>query len=65
MNQLILLFKYNHSYITREKLEAAMKIYGMSGADTIKEILSEVDSYNVCCSLQMQFILSIVDLNLD
>nr|XP_017257386.1 PREDICTED: calcium-dependent protein kinase 9-like isoform X2 [Daucus carota subsp. sativus] len=34
----------NSGYITRKKLEAAMKIYGMSGA--IKEILSEVDSDN-------------------
>lgn len=47
MNQLISLSKNNHSYITRDELEAAMQKYGMGDAATIKEIISEVDSDNV------------------
>ena len=52
-------------YITRDELEAAMKEYGMGDDDTIKEIISEVDTDNVSpvlpfeahflCSMMHQF----------
>jgi len=35
------------SFITRDELETAMKEYGMGDEDTIKEIISEVDTDNV------------------
>ncbi|XWS27836.1 hypothetical protein CRYUN_Cryun25bG0014100 [Craigia yunnanensis] len=38
--------KDNSGYITRDELEAAMKEYGMGDDDTIKEIISEVDTDN-------------------
>lgn len=36
-----------YSFITRDELETAMKQYGMGDEDTIKEIISEVDTDNV------------------
>lgn len=47
---LLLLFRF----ITRDELESAMKEYGMGDDDTIKEIISEVDTDNVCQSLTFQ-----------
>lgn len=38
--------KDNSGYITMDELEAAMKEYGMGDEDTIKEIISEVDTDN-------------------
>ncbi|XP_021287531.1 calcium-dependent protein kinase 2 [Herrania umbratica] len=38
--------KDNSGYITRDELETAMKEYGMGDDDTIKEIISEVDTDN-------------------
>ncbi|KAF3437025.1 hypothetical protein FNV43_RR19778 [Rhamnella rubrinervis] len=36
----------NSGFITRDELESAMKEYGMDDDDTIKEIISEVDTDN-------------------
>lgn len=41
------LFETLFRYITRDELETAMKEYGMGDNDTIKEIISEVDTDNV------------------
>ncbi|XP_061342242.1 calcium-dependent protein kinase 2-like isoform X4 [Gastrolobium bilobum] len=38
--------KDNSGFITRDELETAMKEYGMGDEDTIKEIISEVDTDN-------------------
>lgn len=38
---------FHDSFITRDELEAAMKEYGMGDEDTIREIISEVDTDNV------------------
>ncbi|KAK6229722.1 hypothetical protein QUC31_001785 [Theobroma cacao] len=40
------LFETLFRYITRDELETAMKEYGMGDNDTIKEIISEVDTDN-------------------
>lgn len=39
------------SYITMEELEHALKKYNMGDAKTIKEIIAEVDTDNVCIFL--------------
>jgi Ca2+-binding EF-hand superfamily protein len=36
-----------HSFITRDELETAMKEHGMGDEETIREIISEVDTDNV------------------
>lgn len=36
-----------YRFITRDELETAMKQYGMGDEDTIREIISEVDTDNV------------------
>ncbi|GKV38264.1 hypothetical protein SLEP1_g46190 [Rubroshorea leprosula] len=36
--------KDNSGYITKDELETAMKDYGMGDEDSIREIISEVDS---------------------
>jgi calcium-dependent protein kinase len=35
-------------YITKEELESALKKYNMGDENTIKEIIAEVDTDNVC-----------------
>lgn len=47
---LLLLFRF----ITRDELESAMKEYVMGDDDTIKEIISEVDTDNVSQPLTLQ-----------
>lgn len=40
-------------YITMEELEQALKKYNMGDEKTIKEIIAEVDTDNVCSSLSI------------
>ena len=43
-----------YRFITRDELETAMKDYGMGDEDTIREIISEVDTDNVSQLLTFQ-----------
>ena len=47
---LIMAWLYNR-HITRDELESAMKEYGMGDEASIKEVISEVDTDNVSCTL--------------
>ncbi|KAF5960553.1 hypothetical protein HYC85_001762 [Camellia sinensis] len=49
--------KCHDSFITRDELESAMKEYGMGDDDTIREIISEVDTDNVRWENQLRRIL--------
>lgn len=50
-----------YRFITMDELEIAMKDYGMGDDDTIKEIISEVDTDNVSRTLwSINFVCSII-----
>jgi len=48
---MLICWLYNR-HITRDELESAMKEYGMGDEASIKEVISEVDTDNVSCTLQ-------------